>query len=113
MDADDKCAKICKRSGFEHPDMDEIRALRPAFYYAAAAFLHDEDSDVRHAAFAAAAPFSEALELACQRAGLMPCAHDVLASSTDRFYISCANDYLADEAEVPTDSRPPSPDPCF
>lgn len=88
MDADDEIVALRARHGSSsYPAFDALRALRPVLFRAVAAFLHDDDLSVRHAALAAAISFAEAPELARSRPELVECARGLLASSTtDRYH---------------------------
>ncbi|MGW6980127.1 hypothetical protein ACWGE1_11850 [Streptomyces sp. NPDC054932] len=94
LDAGDDCLRITRFHGFEDPDMERVRSLRPVLFRAVAVFLRDEDPDVRHAALAAAVPLVEDPALEAFRAGLVPLAHELLATSTDHRYRSCVIDGL-------------------
>lgn len=95
MDADEEILALRARRGSSYPDFDALRALRPVLFRAVAAFLHDDDLSVRHAALAAAVSFAEAPELAGSRPELVECARSLLASSTtDRYHRDRATDAL-------------------
>ncbi|SCF68820.1 hypothetical protein GA0115259_101049 [Streptomyces sp. MnatMP-M17] len=94
LDTNDECLEITRRYGFENPHMERVRAMRPVLFRAVAVFLHDEDSDVRHAALAAAIPLAEDPTLEDVRVELVPLAHKLLATSTDHRHRTCVIDGL-------------------
>ncbi|MYW01167.1 hypothetical protein [Streptomyces sp. SID3343] len=76
-----------------------LDGIRPVFSHAVAAFLRDDDPDVRHAATAAAVAYAEDPDLAEHRAELVPLAHRLLAESTVRSYRAPTIDRLRTEVQ--------------
>lgn len=93
-DSDDQNAEIGRQRGWADTSLHAVRALRPVLFHAVSAFLHDADPEVRAAALVAAIPLVEAPELTRHRTELVPCARQILAASTDRYYRDCAIDGL-------------------
>ncbi|WP_222314463.1 hypothetical protein [Streptomyces cavourensis] len=117
LDANDECTEITRRHGFEDPHMERVRSMRPMLFHAVAAFLRDEDPDVRHAALAAAVPLTEDPALESVRAELAPLAHELLAMSTDHRHRMCVIDGLRTWGHDVQDLEPPAavraqPNPC-
>lgn len=102
-DADDETAALFARSHVleDCPPFSTVRALRPVFFTAVAAFLHDADRDVRHAAVAAAIPFAQAPELDAHQAEFIHCARRLLATSTDTYYRARTTDALISRGVIP------------
>ena len=102
-DADDETAAFFARNHVlgGHPPLSAVRSLRPAFFTAAAAFLHDADRDVRHAAVVATIPFLEAPELGANQADFVRCARHLLATSTDIYYQARTSDALIARGVIP------------
>lgn len=100
-DIDDETVRIMKRHGFtpdEYPDVEELRAWRPALVQAVSAFLDDPDRETRHAAAVAAVLLIDSPE-AVERHGLIPCLREVLSASADQYHRNRAIDALNAHAE--------------
>ncbi|MBO0657212.1 hypothetical protein J1792_32210 [Streptomyces triculaminicus] len=71
--------------GNPSPDEETLFALRPAFYQQVAAFLHDDEHEVRYAALFAAIPLAEAPGLTRHQTELAGCARRLLATEEDTY----------------------------
>ena len=103
-DAGDETAAFFARNRVleDYPPLAAVRSLCPAFLTATAAFLHDADRDVQHAAVVATIPFLEAPELGANQADFVRCARHLLATSTDSYYRARTTDALIACGVIPS-----------
>lgn len=115
-DTDDELYAKLRRRGEVSPEIEAMRALRPLFFQAVAAFLDDATPAVRHAAVMTAIFLSEHSDLAGHRPALAIRARDLLVTcERPRYYRLCAISGLRAWGEPyedlmrPTDVLPPRP----
>lgn len=96
-DVSDEALEIGRRCGFrtEDPAITRLRAARPALFEAVAAFVHDPDPAVRHAAITAALLLLDSPEQRGRhREEFTPLIHDLLRTSANQYYHLRALDSL-------------------